>query len=78
MGMRMGLTIQGKMGWFTKHAKPGDQIAIIDGCRVPVVLRRDKGTGMHEVVGDSIIKGYMRGEGAKKLRDPTLPLIALY
>lgn len=78
MGMRIGVTAKGKIGWFTKHARPGDQIAIIEGCSVPVVLRRDESCGMYEVVGDSIINGFMHGEGAKKLRDPRLSRITLY
>ncbi|KAK5659182.1 hypothetical protein OQA88_1272 [Cercophora sp. LCS_1] len=61
MGMRMGETTGGRVGWFAKEAMPGDAIALMHGCSVPVVLRKQE-DGTYIVVGDSIIPGLMHSE----------------
>jgi hypothetical protein len=61
MGMRLGETVNGSVGWFTKYAKPGDAVAILQGSSVPVILRPLQ-DGEYMVVGDSIICGMMLGE----------------
>ncbi|KAK0714491.1 hypothetical protein B0H67DRAFT_578322 [Lasiosphaeris hirsuta] len=71
MGMRMGETAQGRVGWFVKDTMPGDVVAIMSGCSVPAVLRtQDDGT--YIVVGHSIIPGMMQGEIEVKAKDTIL------
>lgn len=61
MGMRLGETTHGKVGWFTQYARPNDVVALVLGCSVPVVLRKLE-DGTYMLVGDSIIDGIMQGE----------------
>ncbi|KAH7001201.1 hypothetical protein EDB80DRAFT_86877 [Ilyonectria destructans] len=63
MGMRLGETTKGNVGWFSKHSRPGDCIAILSGSSVPVVLR-PRTDGTYTLVGDSIIPNMMLGEAA--------------
>ncbi|KAH7155843.1 heterokaryon incompatibility protein-domain-containing protein [Dactylonectria estremocensis] len=67
MGMRLGQTANGKIGWFTKHSRPQDVIAVLSGCTVPVVLRPIQ-DGEYMIVGDSIIFGKMLGEAFEKTK----------
>ncbi|KAJ3526512.1 hypothetical protein NM208_g11157 [Fusarium decemcellulare] len=76
LGMRFGETIQGRLGWFTKFAKPGDKVAIAAGCSVPVVLRSLAGKNSYMLVGDSIIPQIMRGEKKSVLEQETVLLLS--
>ncbi|QDS72150.1 hypothetical protein FKW77_004359 [Venturia effusa] len=54
---------QGKYkGWVDSDARVGDKVALLLGCTVPVILRPRVGGG-YRLVGDSVIKGLMYGEG---------------
>jgi hypothetical protein len=69
LGMRLGETREGRLGWFTEHAKSGHVIAVISGCSVPVILSPME-DGTYMMVGDSIIPGMMDGGGlVGNLRD---------
>ncbi|KAL6413247.1 hypothetical protein AUP68_02753 [Ilyonectria robusta] len=63
MGMRLGETTKGNVGWFSKHSRPRDYIAILSGSSVPVVLR-PRTDGTYTVVGDSIIPSMMLGDAS--------------
>ncbi|KAH7232829.1 heterokaryon incompatibility protein-domain-containing protein [Fusarium tricinctum] len=67
MGMSLGETIKGRIGWFNQYALPGDKIAIISGCTVPVVLRTLPKKQGYTIVGDGIIPCIMEGEKEGKL-----------
>jgi hypothetical protein len=56
-GQMMGLVMEG--------ARVGDVVTLVDGCRVPLVLRRDDGgeDGLYELVGPAYVQGFMYGEG---------------
>ena len=56
----------GHIGWVPGHAKPGDKIAVIHGCTVPVVLRAMEGGSIHQIIGSGIIYGLMEGEGVRR------------
>jgi hypothetical protein len=49
-----------------KVARVGDEVCVVLGCGVPVVLREGEG-GMYRVVGEAVVDGWMRGEGVKEL-----------
>jgi len=51
------------MGLVPEEAKFGDEVWLLKGCRVPLILRsRDVGAG-YELVGESLIHGVMYGVG---------------
>ena len=60
LGMNLACGTFG-MGWVDDKARPRDQIAILKGCSVPVVLRA-RDSGSWTVVGDAIVHRAMFGE----------------
>jgi hypothetical protein len=60
MGMRLA-TCDCGLGWTDPLARPGDQICVLQGCSVPVVLRAREAGGWN-VVGDAIVFGAMNGQ----------------
>ncbi|KAL0929831.1 heterokaryon incompatibility protein [Colletotrichum truncatum] len=60
--MRLITTDEGDIGWATDSCKPGDDLYLLLGCSVPVVLRPIQG-GQYQLLGDSIIHGLMKGQG---------------
>lgn len=53
-------TVDGYIGLAPIATKPGDEVCILLGCRTPLVLR-PSGDGLHKVVGDCYIDGFMDG-----------------
>jgi hypothetical protein len=67
-------TQNGRIGFVPRDSQEGDVIAVLSGCRVPMVLRpRD---GYYIVVGDAYVHGIMDGEAIEdcngELRELTL------
>ena len=58
---RMGVTRAGRICLLPKLSEEGDQVVILKGGRVPVVLR-PKGDGCVQVVGEAYVHGIMDGE----------------
>lgn len=58
---RMGVTQAGRMALFPRRAEGGDQVAILKGGRVPVILR-PRGNGCVEFIGEAYVCGIMEGE----------------
>lgn len=53
---------QGHIGWADRHAEVKDEIWMISGCSVPVVLRRQPGGfDKYSVIGRAYIDGFMDG-----------------
>ena len=63
-------TQDGLVGCVASCARPGDRIAILFGCDMPVVLRPR--AGEYEVVGGCFVDGFMNGEVAEEVRDGNL------
>lgn len=59
---RLMVTEDGCIGVAPCRARPGDVIAIIYGCSIPLVLREHASTDAWQVVGEGYIHGYMNGE----------------
>ncbi|KAN0117324.1 hypothetical protein V8E51_003301 [Hyaloscypha variabilis] len=59
--MRFMTTKKGYFGWAHPRAEQGDQIFLLPGCSVPVVLRT-KVEGGYTMVGDAYVQGIMFGE----------------
>jgi hypothetical protein len=54
---------KGYIGLLPPNSKPGDEIWLIQGCRVPMVLRRCSSTPvLHRLVGSCYVHGIMNGE----------------
>jgi hypothetical protein len=60
-GRVYGLTDQGYAGLFPSNTRSGDRICILQGFRVPFVLRRGS-EGCWILVGDAYVHGMMQGE----------------
>jgi hypothetical protein len=61
LGRRFMVTSEGRIGWVTAAAVPGDGIYIFYGGKVLYVLR-ELGSGRHQFVGDCFVYGLMEGE----------------
>jgi len=60
---------RGCLGLVPAAAELGDMIAFLVGCELPMVLRRDHGTGNWKVVGPGWVYGLMDGELAGMMND---------
>ena len=54
-------TVAGRFGWAPDGAEAGDEVCVLFGGPVPLLLRQD-GKGHHEVIGDCYLHGFMDGE----------------
>ena len=62
------ITSKGYRGWAHPRARSGDQIYILSGCTVPVILRSRKEGGFI-LVGDAYVQGFMEGEAVKAVSE---------
>ncbi len=53
-------TEQGFVGISSRHVKVGDAVALVEGGRMPLMVREDK-RGMWSLVGDAYVHGLMEG-----------------
>lgn len=60
------------IGWAAKGARLDDEIFLIPGCSVPVILRRAETNGQYRMVGDAIVIGAMEGEVWEEVRPDDL------
>lgn len=68
MSRRLMITKDGNTGMVPCRTRRGDQIWVLLGCSIPVVLRkRQEGTSFN-VVGECYINGFMHGEALDLLR----------
>jgi len=74
MFRRLMTTNMGRIGMVSCRARKGDQIWVLLGCSVPVVLRRCDSKQSYEVVGECYIEDYMKGEIIEDLRGGTANL----
>jgi hypothetical protein len=58
---RLFTTTVGYFGIGTRTLVPGDQIAVILGCRLPLILTQTEKSGHYKLVGECYIHGYMNG-----------------
>ncbi|KAH7361275.1 heterokaryon incompatibility protein-domain-containing protein [Pyrenochaeta sp. MPI-SDFR-AT-0127] len=63
--MKRNLVIlqSGRFALVRDAVREGDAIAILHGLSVPCVLRKVEGTSNWQILGDTFVKGVMRGEG---------------
>lgn len=61
-GLHLITLQQGQVGWADPHARLDDEIFMLAGCSVPVVLRQQPGLNQYQVVGRAYVDGYMDGE----------------
>ncbi|OQV02024.1 hypothetical protein CLAIMM_07281 [Cladophialophora immunda] len=65
-GRVLVFTEQGRYGFAPRSALPGDLLAVVNGCKVPCVLRPVPGEKGHfRLVGESYVQGCMEGELVK-------------
>jgi hypothetical protein len=61
---RLMVTEEGHIGVVPCRARPGDVVAILYGCSIPLVLRKDASQDSWLVIGEGYVHGYMNGEVA--------------
>lgn len=59
---RLMVTEEGYVGVAPCRARPGDVVAILFGCSIPLVLRFDSQRDAWHVVGEGYVHNYMNGE----------------
>ena len=62
---RLMFTHEGYIGMAPHHARKGDIVCLLLGCRIPVVLRERKEGGFR-LVGEAYVHGIMKGEAMTK------------
>ncbi|KAF5675871.1 het-domain-containing protein [Fusarium circinatum] len=70
-GRGLFVTDDGRLGWGLPSTQAGDEVWILEGCRIPCLLR-PSGDGRYKLVGEAYVHGIMHGEaleepGVKKL-----------
>jgi hypothetical protein len=60
-GVAFMSTRTGYVGWAYNRAEPGDNIYLLAGCSVPVILR-PRAAGGYTIVGYAHVQGVMRGQ----------------
>jgi hypothetical protein len=58
----------GHFGMAPSVVRPGDEVYVLIGCSIPVILRKPDGKEEYEVVGECYVDGFMKGEGIEKLK----------
>jgi hypothetical protein len=65
---RLATTAGGYLGMVPKRAQAGDQIFVLLGCDVPLLLRPSPGDdGTYRLIGDCYVPGIMKGEAMEWL-----------
>ncbi|KAF5530977.1 heterokaryon incompatibility protein [Fusarium mexicanum] len=64
-GRGLFVTDNGRLGWGLPSTKAGDEVWILEGCRVPCLLR-PSGDGRYKLVGEAYVHGIMHGEGLEE------------
>ncbi|USP81359.1 uncharacterized protein yc1106_08633 [Curvularia clavata] len=69
---RLMVTERSYVGVAPCRARPGDVIAVLFGCSIPLVLRREASQDAWQVVGEGFIYGHMNGEIAEQIKNGNL------
>ncbi len=48
------------------RVRKGDQICVLLGCNIPLILRQRKIEGTYEIVGECYLHGFMDGEALRE------------
>ncbi|KAF1359056.1 hypothetical protein EJ07DRAFT_179225 [Lizonia empirigonia] len=65
---RLMVTEEGYIGMAPCRARPGDIVAILCGCSIPLVLRKNILQDAWQVIGEGYVNGFMNGEVAALLK----------
>jgi hypothetical protein len=65
---RLMVTQGGIVGTAPCRARPGNVVAVLYGCSIPLVLRHDPPADRWQVVGEAYVHGYMNGEAATSIK----------
>jgi hypothetical protein len=60
-------TNRGLIGMAPCRVEKGDQICVLLGCSIPMILRKRTGREFYEVIGECYLHGYMNGEIMKEV-----------
>ena len=74
MARRLITTNQGHIGMVSCRVQKGDQIWVLPGCSIPLVLKKCEGKQSYQVIGECYLHGYMSGEVQEDLRSGKVKL----
>jgi len=57
----------GHFGMAPNVVRQGDEVFVVVGCSIPVILRKRDGGEKYEVVGECYVDGFMKGEGMEDI-----------
>jgi hypothetical protein len=66
MERRLITTNDGHIGMAPCRVRKGDQICVLFGCNIPLILRQRKNADLYEVIGECYLHGFMDGEALGK------------
>jgi hypothetical protein len=69
---RLMVTERGYVGVAPCRARPGDVVAVLFGCNIPLVLRREAPQDAWQVVGEGFVHGHMNGEITEQVKNGKL------
>ena len=61
-GASLCLVAGNYLGWAHPNAKEDDEVILLQGCSVPVIVRPAGAAGRYRIIGDAYVDGVMAGE----------------
>ncbi|KAF9737961.1 hypothetical protein PMIN01_03244 [Paraphaeosphaeria minitans] len=68
---RLMVTSKGLVGMAPCRARPGDDVAVLFACSIPLIMRKAGAGEGWQVVGEAYVDGYMNGEAGQLLKGGT-------
>jgi hypothetical protein len=65
LGRKFVLTDRGNLGWVPSSASKGDVVAVLEGSKFPLLLRRGGPDDAWRIIGVCYVHGIMYGEAWK-------------
>jgi hypothetical protein len=78
MTRRLMTTNEGHIGMVPCRAQKGDQIWVLLGCSIPLILRRWENKVSFQVIGECYLHGYMNGKAQEEVRNGKLKIVDIH
>lgn len=67
MARRLITTNKGRIGMAPCRVRKGDQVCVLLGCSMPLILRQSKVESQYGVIGECYLHRFMNGEALEEL-----------
>lgn len=78
MTRRLMTTNEGHIGMVPCRARKGDQVWVLPGCSIPLILRKWENKQSFQVIGECYLHGYMNGEAQEEIRSGKLKAVEIH